>query len=846
MRHLLSNLILASAIPVAIMALAACSDVVVDNSALATAGNTVIEVLSETPQEIDEAGSRTAIDPTQYTSGQIGVNWLPSDKIGVYGDKGSGNIAFENQSKVETDATTFAGNLKDGEKPIYAYYPYNAAASDDPACLSGNLPLTQHFSTVTRQIEGDWKVGQPYEGASNRFRFKNIFAFFKFDINAAGTDVVGEKLLSVSLAIDGAQLAGDFSYNILTNECKFTENANADCVTMEWSDTPALSASTFNGYMSIAPCSGIKGKNIDIVITTDYHIVKFSQSCKVDALKANTYYTIPLELSRFADSWTIEDNPNAPREENAAWVPGLSSRLACANYVFAIPGKPFMHKIRVPQNSSQTEHFVVPVKTGVKRAYNLPEGLTWNAERCLVEGIAPAAGEYAYSVEFEFEGVTYKEGIKLVVSNDLHQPTPHMGWQSWNVLETKIDESSLKATADALVSNGLAEVGYIWLGIDDCWQNLSGTRDSNGWPQYNTSKFPNGLKALTDYIHSKGLKAGIYSDAGEITCASGSQAGGTTIGAYGYEAQTAAAFTAWGFDKLKEDWFWSGHGDNNGNLDPDSKDLARELYGKMGDGIKAAGNQILLSLCEWGDHEPWKWAAEVGASSWRMSSDHRDCWMGLKGTESSGWWNTTQIPNDPTTNNMGIGLKNTIDLMRYIWAYAGINRFHDADMLVVGIRGKGGSSSDLVYGAAGMNDYEYETEFAMWCMWGSPLLLTLDVRNWANVNEHDRKLLLNTDLIAINQDPLGQGAEFVKADGNLDYYMKDLANGDVAIAVVNLGDSSASFSISISDFEALDSSASYSAKNLISGDESATLSASSPLSGSLNSHATYIVRLAKK
>lgn len=418
-----------------------------------------------------------------------------------------------------------------------------------------------------------------------------------------------------------------------------------------------------------------------------------------------------------------------------------------------------------------------------------------------------------------------------------------MGWQSWNVLETNIDESSLKAIADALVANGWAEAGYTWLGIDDCWQQTDGSRDSNGVPVVNPTKFPNGLKELTDYIHSKGLKAGIYSDAGTHTCASGDQGGGELLGAYGYESQHAQAFTEWGFDKLKEDWFWTGGAGCPSGVDPADYTTAYQLYGKMGAGIQAAGNRILLSMCEWGTHDPWKWGPEVGSSSWRMSYDHRDGWMGQNGT--TGTFIKNPKPNDPTENINGIGLKNTIDLMRNLWSYVGINRFNDADMLVVGIRGGGSSSNDLLYSDAGMSDAEYETEFAMWCMYGSPLLLTLDVRK-SDINAHDAALLKNEELIAINQDALGQGAEWVKTVDGMDYYMKDLADGDVAVAVVNLNDSETAYTVTLSDFEALDASASYSARDLIVRTGAGTLSASSDLKGSLAAHGTFIVRLKKQ
>lgn len=535
--------------------LSACNADGIGDFASARRHNTVIEGYCPAPASEDPE-TRTAVDPTEYTSGEIGINWLPTDEIGVYGTR-TANARFTNQSEQETDKTSFAGSLQDGEAPLYVYYPYTATAGTDPTAVKGNLPLTQHYSTATRELEGDWKVGVPQAGSTQKFTFEHIFTFLKFDINAGGTDVAGERLLSVSLTIPGSQLGGDFTCDLTTRATTFTPASDASCVTMEWTDQPELTASTFYGYMNVAPVTGIAGKEVTVQIKTNMHIVTFTETMKADAFRPNTYYTVPLTLSRFKDRWTVEDNPDT-KEENAEWVPGLQSRLACANTVFAIEGQPFMHKIRVPQSTSQTAHAVVPVKTGVKHAYNLPEGLTWNNERCLVQGTAPAAGDYVYSVEFEIGGMTYKEGINLHVAakaSDLHQPTPHMGWQSWNVLETKIDESSIKAVADALVSGGWADAGYKWLGIDDCWQKTDGTRDNNGVPVVNPTKFPNGLKSVTDYIHSKGLKAGIYSDCGSLTCASGSQGGGTLLGAYGYESQTAQAFTEWGFDKLKEDWF---------------------------------------------------------------------------------------------------------------------------------------------------------------------------------------------------------------------------------------------------------------------------------------------------
>ena len=531
-------------------------------------------------------------------------------------------------------------------------------------------------------------------------------------------------------------------------------------------------------------------------------------------------------------------------DDNAAWVPGLRSHLACANTVFAIPGKPFMHKIRVPENESQTAHAVVPVKTGVRRVYNLPEGLTWNVGRCLVEGIAPAAGDYMYSVEFEVGDSIYQEGIKLHVSDSLSSPTPMMGWQSWNVLKNNISDEIIRKQADRFVSLGLREAGYRYIGIDDCWQVKYGRDPQTGRQIPDPKLFPDGMKAVTDYIHGLGLKAGIYSDCGTVTC-EGYEA------SFDHEATDAKAYADWGFDMLKEDWFWDGHGVPDG-FSPDSNEGAYTLYKRMGDGIIAGGRDIILYMCEWGIHDPWKWAPEVGASCWRMSYDARD-----------GWWGETAGSRNNDNNANGIGVHNTIVLMRNLWPYVGINRFNDADMLCVGIRGTGQSSNDCVYGVrhigdayytgdsserkiyTGMNDVEYETNFAMWSMYGSPLLLSIDMcRN--DLNPHDLALMKNSELIAINQDSLGQGAEYIKSDGNLDYYQKDLADGDVAIAVVNLGDSDCIYSITIEDYDALIPTESYNVRDLIRRKNAGVFTASAPLTGNVSAHGTYIIRLTKR
>lgn len=197
-------------------------------------------------------------------------------------------------------------------------------------------------------------------------------------------------------------------------------------------------------------------------------------------------------------------------------------------------------------------------------------------------------------------------------------------------------------------------------------------------------------------------------------------------------------------------------------------------------------------MCEWGAREPWKWGAETGATTWRCTYDTRDGWNGTPG---------------------GIGIVQSVEGMKDIWPYSGVNRFNDADMMCVGIHGKGKSSNDLVEGAPGMTQTEYRTQFAMWCMWSSPLTLSFDLRK--PIAEDDLAIMTNPELIAINQDPMGQQAEFIGEDANgVQLYFKDLANGDVAVAVLNMGDKTQEYIIDFSRIDALDADIPYKVRDL--------------------------------
>ncbi|HET7118283.1 MAG TPA: glycoside hydrolase family 27 protein [Hanamia sp.] len=326
-------------------------------------------------------------------------------------------------------------------------------------------------------------------------------------------------------------------------------------------------------------------------------------------------------------------------------------------------------------------------------------------------------------------------------------PTPPMGWMTWNFFGTDINENIIHEIADAMVSSGMVKAGYDHIMIDDGWQ---GGRDNKNNIIPDPKKFPSGIKALADYVHSKGIKLGIYSDAAQLTCA------GYTA-SLGFEDQDAKTFASWGIDYLKYDYCHA----------PSDSNTAKIRYKKMADALRNSGRKIVFSICEWGGRQPWFWAAGVGGQLWRTTGDVRDSWKSLM---------------------------HNLDINANLEAYAGPGHWNDPDMLIVGLRGSKGPAGDL--GGTGCNDIEYQSNMSLWCIMASPLIATNDVRN---MNDETKKILLNDEAIAIDQDALGkQGAR--KIDNEVwNVFVKPLADGDVAIAILNRSDATQTSTINFSD-----------------------------------------------
>ncbi|MBB4658584.1 glycoside hydrolase family 27 protein [Parvularcula dongshanensis] len=377
--------------------------------------------------------------------------------------------------------------------------------------------------------------------------------------------------------------------------------------------------------------------------------------------------------------------------------------------------------------------------------------------------------------------------------------TPPMGWNSWNHYGCDIDEDLIKQTADAIAQSGLRDAGYTYVNIDDCWH---GERDEDGFIQADPERFPSGIKALADYVHERGLKIGLYSDAGRTTC-------GGKPGSQGHEYQDAKQYARWGIDYLKYDWCATGTGEDQRN--------PREAYALMRDALHAAGRPIVFSICEWGDNKPWEWGEDVG-HLWRTTGDIINCWDCEVG--HGNWFSSGILP--------------ILDKQAGLRAYAGPGHWNDPDMMEVG---------NLP--ALGEN----RAHFVMWAMLAAPLIIGTDV---VNMDPKILEILTNEGVIAIDQDPLGiQGFPIMKSP-DLEYWVKPLEGGDFAFAVLNRSDEQKRYAYdwaahpvgdNANGWNADTANIRYTVSDLLRGRDVGTTE--TPLTGAVPAHDVVVFRMKK-
>jgi alpha-galactosidase len=361
--------------------------------------------------------------------------------------------------------------------------------------------------------------------------------------------------------------------------------------------------------------------------------------------------------------------------------------------------------------------------------------------------------------------------------------TPPMGWNTWNTFADKCSETLVRETADAMAANGMRDAGYVNIVIDDCWALKE--RDKDGNIVADPVKFPSGMKALGDYLHSKGFKFGMYGCAGKTTCAG-------YPGGRGHEFQDARLYASWGVDYFKYDW--CDHGTANGP----------ESYRIMSDAIRAAGRPVVFSLCEWGQNKPWLWAEPVG-HLWRTTGDIGASYAGGgKNKWEHGW-------------------KELLDMNVGLEKYAGPGHWNDPDMLEVG----NGS----------MTLAENRAHFSLWCMLAAPLIAGNDVRS---MKPEIRAILTNRDVIAIDQDKLGHEGFRYSADNGREIWAKELANKEWAVCVLNTGAAPAKITVDLRELSFL-SEQYYDVTDVWSG--RALSNSVEPKTAVVDSHDVMLLRL---
>ncbi len=493
---------------------------------------------------------------------------------------------------------------------------------------------------------------------------------------------------------------------------------------------------------------------------------------------ASLNFTGGVDYGCMLNLWTASDG-------NSAWTiedPSAASML-CATLTYATPGAPYIHKLVTSEGETVTGVDFGSISTLTLKDDREDVGNCYK----YVSGTAPEAeGEYVYTINIAGSDNEAKQAkVRLIVSNHLQSPTPMMSWLTWNWFARAISHDKMVNIAKGMQKYGLIDAGFTTIVLDDAW--ATPTSDKSALT-YDPSKFPQGivgLKSALKQINDK-LKVGVYSDAGSMTCEN------YQPGSYGYEAQHIALFDSWGVDMLKYDYC-------------NSQASTKVSYTQMGDAIaklnetrKANGTTpFVFNICEWGKTQPWLWGAEAGGSSWRATSDAREDWIGT---------------------NSRPGVIAGVDEVRRLWAYAGVNRFNDLDMMCIGLHGLGGPSNNTANHQSnggkitGLTDAQARSQMSLWCMLSSPLALTCDLRETpageANsgqtmpdplITTEDITTLTNTEILAINQDVLGQQAEYMEnlstgttdySDTGYDVYVKDLSEDRMAVCVTNRSKSS--------------------------------------------------------
>jgi len=419
-------------------------------------------------------------------------------------------------------------------------------------------------------------------------------------------------------------------------------------------------------------------------------------------------------------SLKIAQEPPIPIASGVSPEPSING----PRIVGATPGRPFLFLIPATGEGPLTFS-----------ARNLPAGLTLDPKTGIITGSLKAEGETIATLTVRGPRGAATRKLKIVGGEHRLALTPPMGWNSWNVWAGAIDAEKVRQAADWMAESGLAAHGYQYINIDDTWE---AGRDANGEIQTN-DKFGD-MKALADYVHSKGLKLGIYSSPGPKTCAG-------FEGSYQHEEQDARTYAKWGIDYLKYDWCSYG-----GVATGEGLERAQKPYRVMRAALDKCGRDIVYSLCQYGRDNVWEWGAKVGGNCWRTTGDIRDSWGSMSG--------------------IGFGQDGHEK-------YAGPGHWNDPDMLVVGNVGWGPNLHP-----SKLTPNEQITHITLWCLLSSPLLIGCDM---SQMDQFTIDVLSNDEVLDVNQDPLGKPASRRARDDSTQVWARPLWDGTMAVGLFNVG-----------------------------------------------------------
>ncbi len=490
----------------------------------------------------------------------------------------------------------------------------------------------------------------------------------------------------------------------------------------------------------------LKGTLVTTIKTDDKVIRSFQQNVELNhgetfvnvedmpRIDAATVSFVFTESLQNAILQSVQEIPYilTPKEKN---TPQINN----ASLVGTKPNVPFLLKIAVTGER--------PISFSAKQ---LPKGLKLDAVTGIITGQVELEGEYSFTISAKNIAGKDEKKISLLIGNDKVLLTPPMGWNSWNCWGLAVSDERVKASSNAMINSGLINHGWSYMNIDDGWESEKRAADGNIEAN---NKFPD-MKLLGDYLHSRGLKFGIYSSPGTTTC-------GGFLGSYQHEEQDVKTYAAWGVDYLKYDLCSY----RKLYQTPPGIPQLQAPYLVMNEALKRSGRNIVYSLCEYGMGEVWKWGNQVGGNVWRTTGDITDNWNSLKTIGFS-----QEIPSSYNSNHYGFG---------------------DPDMLIVGYVGWGDHLHITKLSAS-----EQYTHISLWSLLSAPLMLGCDL---SKMDAFTYNLLSNDEVLAIDQDALGKGPKKYEIEKDLQIWVKDLADGNKAIGIFNLSESSVKKTINLKE-----------------------------------------------